>query len=61
LDSQAITKKIDIDGTKLVAADGSWVLIRPSGTEPIFRVYTEASSSEQLGRIQNQVRQELRI
>ena len=61
LDGEAVTGRIDIDGIKLVAGDGSWVLIRPSGTEPIFRVYTEAQSSEQLGRIQNQIRQELRI
>ena len=61
LDSQPVTKKVAIDGTKLVAQDGSWVLIRPSGTEPIFRVYAEAGSPEQLGRIQEQVRKELRI
>jgi phosphomannomutase len=32
------------DGAKFFAADGSWLLVRFSGTEPLVRVYTEASS-----------------
>ncbi|MGA3056543.1 MAG: phosphoglucomutase/phosphomannomutase family protein [Candidatus Limnocylindrales bacterium] len=32
------------DGFKFFAADGSWLLIRFSGTEPLVRVYTEAVS-----------------
>jgi phosphoglucomutase len=32
------------DGAKFIFEDGSWVLLRPSGTEPLLRVYTEASS-----------------
>ncbi len=35
----------DRDGVKLYLEDG-WVLVRPSGTEPIFRVQAEASSEE---------------
>jgi len=31
-----------IDGLKLWYDDGSWILIRPSGTEPIIRLYAEA-------------------
>jgi len=34
------------DGLKLVFEDGSWMLMRASGTEPILRVYTEAGSPE---------------
>ncbi len=34
------------DGLKLIFEDGSWVLMRPSGTEPVVRVYTESSSPE---------------
>ncbi|MFQ5858514.1 MAG: phosphoglucomutase/phosphomannomutase family protein [Anaerolineae bacterium] len=30
------------DGIKYVLADGSWLLIRPSGTEPVLRIYAEA-------------------
>jgi len=31
-----------LDGVKYVLADDSWLLIRPSGTEPVLRVYAEA-------------------
>ena len=34
------------DGFKFHVADGSWLLIRFSGTEPLVRVYTEATSAE---------------
>ena len=37
-----------IDGVKLSYDDGSWVLFRPSGTEPIFRIYAEAGSPERV-------------
>ncbi|HEY6169023.1 MAG TPA: phosphoglucomutase/phosphomannomutase family protein [Verrucomicrobiae bacterium] len=32
------------DGVKFVAADGSWLMLRGSGTEPILRIYAEADS-----------------
>jgi len=34
------------DGFKFFLEDGSWLLIRTSGTEPLVRVYTEATSAE---------------
>jgi len=34
------------DGFKFFLADGSWLLIRASGTEPLVRVYTEATSAD---------------
>jgi phosphomannomutase len=34
------------DGFKFFLADGSWLLVRTSGTEPLVRVYTEATSEE---------------
>jgi phosphomannomutase len=34
------------DGFKFFGADGSWLLVRTSGTEPLVRVYTEATSPE---------------
>ena len=36
------------DGVKYYLADGSWLLIRPSGTEPVLRVYAEAPSDERV-------------
>jgi phosphomannomutase len=35
-----------IDGVKYLIADGSWLLIRPSGTEPVLRVYAEGRTPE---------------
>ncbi len=32
------------DGVKFIAADGSWLMLRGSGTEPILRIYAEANS-----------------
>ena len=61
LDSRPVVSRITMDGTKLVADDGSWVLIRPSGTEPIFRIYAEANSRKQLEGIHRQIRRDLRI
>lgn len=34
------------DGVKYIMADDSWLLIRPSGTEPVLRVYAEGRSQE---------------
>jgi phosphomannomutase len=34
------------DGIKYIMGDDSWLLIRPSGTEPVLRVYAEGRSNE---------------
>jgi alpha-D-glucose phosphate-specific phosphoglucomutase len=36
------------DGIKYYLTDGSWLLIRPSGTEPVLRVYAEAPSDKRV-------------
>jgi phosphomannomutase len=36
------------DGVKYYLNDGSWLLIRPSGTEPVLRVYAEAPSDQRV-------------
>jgi phosphomannomutase len=36
----------DDDGFKFSLKDGSWVLLRTSGTEPLIRVYSEATTPE---------------
>jgi phosphoglucomutase len=44
-------KVVDIitkDGHKFILADGSWILFRLSGTEPVARIYVEASDEEGL-------------
>ena len=45
-DKKTITKIIDIDGRKMVLDDGSWLMVRPSGTEPKVRFYVEARNNE---------------
>ncbi|MGC8849079.1 MAG: hypothetical protein ACP5QI_01230 [Candidatus Bathyarchaeia archaeon] len=35
-----------LDGVKAWFDDGSWILIRPSGTEPIIRIFAEAPTME---------------
>ena len=37
-----------LDGLKLLLDDGSWILVRESGTEPVARVYVEAHSRKDL-------------
>ena len=39
------------DGLKLVFGDGSWILLRLSGTEPLMRVYTESATPEESARL----------
>jgi len=35
-----------VDGVKYLLADDSWLLVRPSGTEPVLRVYAEGRTPE---------------
>ena len=41
---ESVIKVDDYDGVKYHLADDSWLLIRPSGTEPVLRIYAEAGS-----------------
>ncbi|MGB9805084.1 MAG: phosphoglucomutase/phosphomannomutase family protein, partial [Desulfofundulus sp.] len=50
-----VARRITVDGTKLVLENGSWVLVRASGTEPLFRIYVEAGSEDELRRLQQSV------
>ncbi|MDJ0624113.1 MAG: phosphoglucomutase [Desulfocapsaceae bacterium] len=43
---KSITKVIDVDGRKILFEDGSWLMIRPSGTEPKVRFYVESRSPD---------------
>jgi len=43
---QRVIEVNTLDGVKYLLADDSWLLIRPSGTEPVLRVYAEARSPE---------------
>lgn len=43
-----IERVITVDGCKFLFGDGSWMLFRKSGTEPVVRVYGEAGSAAEL-------------
>ena len=40
-----------MDGVKLSWSDGRWVMVRPSGTEPLARIYAEAENEEKLAAL----------
>ncbi|HKW89059.1 MAG TPA: phosphoglucomutase/phosphomannomutase family protein [Candidatus Acidoferrales bacterium] len=44
LDGKSVATTNRADGLKLIFKDDSWVLMRPSGTEPLVRIYAEADS-----------------
>lgn len=46
-----IIKIKDIDGYKFICEDGSWLMLRLSGTEPILRIYAEAPSENRALKI----------
>jgi phosphoglucomutase len=51
-----VVKTDRIDGLKLTFADGEWLLIRPSGTEPVVRIYTEAATIERSHKLAEEAR-----
>lgn len=48
LASHPLANVSDRDGVKYILDDDSWLLIRPSGTEPVLRIYAEARSEAQV-------------
>jgi phosphomannomutase len=49
--SQRIAEVIAIDGRKMIFEDGSWLMIRPSGTEPKVRFYVESRTAAGTGNL----------
>jgi phosphomannomutase len=50
---QSVREVHTFDGIKFVLADDSWLLIRPSGTEPVLRVYAEALDAAMVKELLN--------
>jgi phosphoglucomutase len=51
LEGLKVASVVRTDGLKIVFHDGSWVLYRLSGTEPVVRVYSEARSEESSAKL----------
>ena len=47
IDGKKVAEWQFTDGIKQILEDGSWLLVRPSGTEPVLRIYAEAPTAEQ--------------
>ena len=54
IDSSAVSRIDTIDGFRYVLSDGSWLLIRLSGTEPLLRIYSESDSMTRVHRLLNE-------
>lgn len=50
---ETVRDVLTYDGIKFVLADDSWLLIRPSGTEPVLRVYAEAQDEAMVNEMLN--------
>ncbi len=48
VEGQSVAEVVTLDGFKLLLRDGSWLLVRPSGTEPKLRVYAEAETDDRV-------------
>ena len=52
-----VIKKDLTDGVKLLFEDNeSWILVRPSGTEPLLRIYFETTTQEKMQSLQNAIK-----
>jgi alpha-D-glucose phosphate-specific phosphoglucomutase len=52
-----VGERVRKDGLKLVFENGSWICYRLSGTEPVVRVYSEASSEAELKQLSGAAKQ----
>lgn len=43
-----VAEVLRLDGTRFLRDDASWLLVRPSGTEPLLRIYAEARSEAEV-------------
>jgi phosphomannomutase len=46
INGETVSRVDTLDGVKFYLADHSWLLIRPSGTEPVLRIYAETHTDD---------------
>lgn len=51
LAGKRVTRHITLDGHKFLMEDGSWLMVRFSGTEPVVRLYLESRSQADLNKL----------
>lgn len=49
-----VTDTATLDGSKLIFEDESWILFRQSGTEPVLRIYCEATSIDKMKKMMDE-------
>lgn len=60
LNGSAVTEVQTLDGYKHFSENG-WLLVRPSGTEPVLRIYSEAATPAEAARLVADAREQLGV
>jgi phosphomannomutase len=50
-----VTRREDLDGVKIYLGDVGWAMVRPSGTEPMLRIYSETTHPSTTRRVLEEV------
>jgi alpha-D-glucose phosphate-specific phosphoglucomutase len=50
-----VTRREDLDGVKIYLGDVGWAMVRPSGTEPMLRIYSETTQAGTTRRVLEEV------
>ena len=56
-----MSKIDDVDGRRFILQDGSWLIIRFSGTEPLLRIYSESENPDIVNALINDTKDMLGV